>query len=108
MGASRSKGILEPYTSFDAFPTEYIRRKQTQQTQLNSPPPPPPLFLPQPVPVLIRQQPVTPALPIVPVLRPRYSYHRSVNRRSPVYRSPSYPVPLPLPPTKIATVNRRV
>jgi hypothetical protein len=31
MGSGRSNVVLEPYTSFDAFPTEYIQRKNRQQ-----------------------------------------------------------------------------
>ena len=99
MGASNSKGVLEPYTSFDAFPTEYIKRKVQEneqpvkmQTMVYLPPP----TYRRPIPVFIKQQPVsiTPVIPIVPVIRPRYQYHRNVNIRSPIYHPSSIQVPV--------------
>jgi hypothetical protein len=98
MGAARSKGVLEPYTSFDAFPTEYIKRKVKENeqpvmdTMLYLPPP----TYRKPIPVLIKQQPVpiTPVIPIVPVLRPRYRYHRNINIRSPIYQHSSVQIPI--------------
>ena len=93
MGAARSKRVLEPYTSFDAFPTEYIKRKSTQPPVIQ----PIPMYeQPRPVPVLIRQQPVpiTPVVPIVPVLRPRYRYHRNINIRSPIYQHSGLQIPV--------------
>lgn len=54
MGARKSKAVLEPYTSFDVYPTEYIKRTQYQQSapqlQQSFIAPPQTQFLPLPPP----------------------------------------------------------